>query len=266
MTISISWQRRLKNTDEIIFASDSRLSAGYRWDCAQKIFPIMGPNFCISFAGCADFAYPCLSQFQLHVRNYKKFNDGSSSIFDIFSGFLGICNQLLEIVSDDTIAQFKDTRFLFSGYDFQTGRSFQKIVLFNKSIRKFSERRFGGLRHNGRIFSVGFIGDKRDEYMREFLNALREDDSNLNYQPLIALNKIIESQDRFSPIGGSIQVVKVYKHRNFLPYAINNNGRHYLFGRPLMSHERTLYPIANLSQIGTPDFVSYPMAPQEATT
>nr|WP_298682331.1 hypothetical protein [uncultured Dongia sp.] len=262
MTISISWRRRFLGVDEILFASDSRLSAGYRWDCAQKIFPIDGPNFCISFAGDADFGFPCLFQFQCMVRNYRRFTTGAAPIGDMAKDFLAICNQMLTLVDDRKIAQFNRTQFIISGYDFDSGEAYQKIVRFNENIGKYQRYNFGGFSSNKNGFRVGFVGDKRNLFFEKLGRLMLARNTVLNYQPLEALAQILEGENIDSPIGGSPQVVKVYRHRNYLPYAIRKKYTERdeitLFGRPLLKYERTFYPIVSLDRFGCDDFIEYP--------
>lgn len=263
MTISISWQRKFLGVNEIIFASDSRLSAGYRWDCAQKIFPIDGPNFCISFAGNADFAFPCIFQFQIMVKNYPKFADGAGRIQVLAKDFNAIVNQLFEIVDDQMIAQFSNTQFLFSGFDFETGESYQKIIQYNLEKDSYVRENFSGIQSGGVNAAIGFAGDFRELFFQKLGKIIATQKTELDYQPLQVLNEIIMEQDLLSSVGGKPQIVKVYKHRNYLPYAVKDNLESediYLFGRPLLTYEKTLYPIAALDRIGHQDFIHYPVS------
>lgn len=268
MTISLCWRRKFQGVDEIVFASDSRLSAGYRWDCAQKIFPIEGPNFCISFAGDADFGFPVLFQFQCMVRNYRRFASGAAPISEMTKGFLAIVNQMAALVDDRMLAQFTRTSFLVGGYHFDSGRIYQQIVRYNKTTERYEREEFGGIRSGGKGFSVGFIGDERATYFKILGKLIHEQKTELNFQPLEALSVLLRSQDRKSAIGGSPQIVKVYRHRNFLPYAVRmaaKDDKVTLFGRPLLSYERTFYPVITLDRFGQPDFVHYPDMPRVRT-
>ena len=40
MTLVAAWIRQRSERDELIVASDSRLSFGARWDCCPKVFPL----------------------------------------------------------------------------------------------------------------------------------------------------------------------------------------------------------------------------------
>lgn len=261
MTISLSWRRKYQGVDELVFASDSRLSAGYRWDCAQKIFPIDGPNFCISFAGDADFAFPVLFQFQCMVRSYRRFAQGAAPIATMAKDFLAIVNQMAELVDDRKMAQFTKTSFLVAGYDFDSGLAYQRVIRHDEATGKYIREHFGGLKSGGQGFTVGFIGDEREAYFRLLGQLIHAQQTELSFQPLQALSLLLRSQGSDSAIGGSPQVVKVYRHRNYLPYAIRSastKDQLHLFGRPLLNYERVFYPVMNLDRFGENDFVHYP--------
>ncbi len=261
MTISTVWQRKFAGVDEIIFASDSRLSAGYRWDCAQKIFPIEGPNFCISFAGHADFAFPCIFQFQCMVKNYPRFATGAAPIAVAAKDFLAIVNQLHELVDDRMLAQFHQTEFLLAGYDFFTGEMYGKSIRYDEETNIYKRFDLGGIKSGEVQATVGFAGDGYHEFFKGLGTKIAAQKTELNYQPLETLNDVILQQDKYSTIGGNPQIVKVYRHRNFLPYAVrqNENAEVTLFGRPLLQYERTLYPVVSMDKVGKNDFVHYPM-------
>ena len=261
MTISIVWQRKFAGVDEIIFASDSRLSAGYRWDCAQKIFPIEGPNFCISFAGNADFAFPCIFQFQCMVKNYPRFSTGAAPISTFAKDFIAIVNQLHQLVDDKLIAQFHGTEFLLAGYDFSTGNFYGRSIKFDENSGKYKNFTLGGIRSGEVEATIGFAGDARQEFFKDLGIKIDQQRTELNYQPLEALSQLILKQDRSSPIGGNPQVVKVYRHRNYLPCAVRRSdiSEITLFGRPLLQYEKTLYPVISLDKFGEDDFFHYPM-------
>lgn len=261
VTISTVWRRQFAGVDEIIFASDSRLSAGYRWDCAQKIFPIEGPNFCISFAGHADFAFPCIFQFQCMVKNYPRFSTGAAPISVATKDFLAIVNQLHGLVDDRILAQFHETEFLLAGYDFQSGEMYGKSIRYDKESNMYKRFDLGGLKSGQVEATVGFAGDGYQEFFCDLGNRIAKQKTELNYQPLETLNDIISRQSKDSTIGGNPQIVKVYRHRNFLPYAVRQNPGSdvTLFGRPLLEYERTLYPIVSMDKVGKDDFVHYPM-------
>lgn len=262
MTISISWQRKFRDVDEIVFASDSRLSAGYRWDCAQKVFPIDGPNFAVSFSGNSDFAMPCIFHLQQAAKTYGRYATGAARINEIAGDFVRIVNQLLHIVDDKIIAQFHDTNFLISGFDHLTAKPYQKRLSYNRQLDRFCLFPFNGFRVGDVGLKIGFIGDLWQEYSDILAGVILETKTAIDYQPLEALWRLIKNQNKDSAVGGMPQIVKVYKSRNYLPYAVKVDKASTnvsLFGRPLLDYQLSYYPSCNLDRIGSEDFIHYPI-------
>ncbi|MEH2484685.1 hypothetical protein [Bradyrhizobium sp. AZCC 2230] len=182
--------------------------------------------------------------------------------------FLAIVNQMAALVDDRILAQFTKTSFLVGGYHFDSGRLYQRIVRYNETTGQYEREEFGGIKSAGKGFSLGFIGDERAAYFKILGKLIHEQQTELNFQPLQALSLLLKSQDRNSAVGGSPQVVKVYRHRNYLPYAIRATAaddKVTLFGRPLLSYERTFYPVIALDRFGQTDFVHYPDMPRTRT-
>ncbi|OYU16449.1 MAG: hypothetical protein CFE37_00130 [Alphaproteobacteria bacterium PA4] len=182
--------------------------------------------------------------------------------------FLAIANQMASLVDDRKLAQFTKTSFLIGGYNFDTGDAYQRIIRYSRTTGQYEREEFGGLRSGGKGFKVGFIGDERAAYLKILGTLIHEQQTELNFQPLEALSCLLKSQDRNSSIGGSPQVVKVYRHRNYLPYAVKDtttDEKVSLFGRPLLAYERTFYPVLSLDRFGEHDFVVYPGRPKSRT-
>ncbi|ALV50770.1 hypothetical protein ASR50_16005 [Streptomyces sp. 4F] len=55
-------------------------------------------------------------------------------------------------------------------------------------------------------------------------------------EPMKALAYMVDAE-RFWSIGGNIQVVKVYKSLQCIPFIVSRNGKRSLLGRPLFDYE-----------------------------
>jgi hypothetical protein len=69
MTLLVAWVRRPKGQDseELVFASDSRLRFGGAWDACPKLFPTARGDTVLGFAGDTMWAYPLLLQAANHM-------------------------------------------------------------------------------------------------------------------------------------------------------------------------------------------------------
>lgn len=153
------------------------------------------------------------------------------------------------------------TEFLLAGYDFVTGEFYGRSIRYDSKSDGYKAFSLGGIRSGGVEATVGFAGDKKAEYFKGLGIILDKQRTELNYQPLEALSEILSEQDQLSSIGGSPQVVKVYRHRNYLPYAVRQKSSDplSLFGRPLLDYEKTLYPAMELDKFGGEGFIHYPI-------
>lgn len=71
MTIAIAWTRRIRDCEELVFASDSRLSGDGRiFDAAPKALTLSRNDCAIVFAGLTQDAFPMMLQFSLAVSSY----------------------------------------------------------------------------------------------------------------------------------------------------------------------------------------------------
>ncbi|WP_235575789.1 hypothetical protein, partial [Roseovarius tolerans] len=205
--------------------------------------------------------HPCIFQFQCMVKNYPRFSTGAAPISVAAKDFLAIVNQLHGLVDDRKLAQFHQTEFLLAGYDFATGEMYGKSIRYDEESNLYKRFDLGGIKSGQVQSTVGFAGDCYHDFFEGLGKKIALQKTELNYQPLETLNEIISRQAIGSTIGGNPQIVKVYRHRNFLPYAVRQNGKAdvTLFGRPLLEYERTLYPIVTLDRVNKEDFVHYPM-------
>src|SRR5574341_676533 len=100
MTLAIAWVRQLKGVEELIFASDSRLSAGQDWDCCPKIIPLLRSDSAICFAGDTNNAYPSMLQLQHALEIYPKARSRAMDIHDFKGHVLRVLNNMRDFISD----------------------------------------------------------------------------------------------------------------------------------------------------------------------
>src|ERR1019366_314181 len=64
MTLSMAWIRTVGSHEELVFASNSRLSGGADWDSCPKLMLLPRGDSLIGFAGSTLDAYPLMLQFR----------------------------------------------------------------------------------------------------------------------------------------------------------------------------------------------------------
>ena len=98
MTLVAAWIRQRTERDELIVASDSRLSFGARWDCCPKVFPLAREDSVLAFCGDTAFAYPVLLQLSNSVTNYRKSRSREQDITSLRPHLLRVIGRMRDEV------------------------------------------------------------------------------------------------------------------------------------------------------------------------
>ena len=71
LTIAAAWVRHFGLSEELVFASDSRLRWAGAWDSCPKIFCLPRTDAVIAFAGDTMWAYPIIAQTANHIAAFR---------------------------------------------------------------------------------------------------------------------------------------------------------------------------------------------------
>jgi hypothetical protein len=250
MTLCISWIRKLNNHDELLIATDSRLRSFGSWNCGPKILTFPRTDCAICFEGDTSFAYPMMIQLQSAVANYPKANNRSQDLFDFKGHILKVLNDMLRYKSDYEIP---DTSFLFGGYSWKKNKFALWQLYYEKHYKIFTHRPISFWRGVKGEIKVAFSGDYTDDAKQRLLKILKERNKlingSLDMEPFEVLADMLKECDetKYPLIGGSPQLMKVYKHMNRTPIAVkwvlDDKPVLSLLGRPLLDYEKTSYPV-----------------------
>lgn len=269
MTISIAWIRNAGKANELVVASDSRLSSVGHVDICQKVFPLSRGDSFLAFSGDTIVAFPFLFQLRAAIEDFHQSSDRSQDVTELYARVLQLLNFYRDSWRDVHPKEFESamrtTRFIFGGWSWRYKQFFIYPIRYSPGVRRFTA--LGNSRMRKR-FSLpnGEMCICIGNYTHEFLELLTEemqDRKHLDYKPLHVLCKML-SDPRFTDrrgeaeffhrpdghgaIGGAPQVIKVYEHTNILPIAVrwpDDYGKvtTTLLGRPLFDWEKTFNPI-----------------------
>ncbi len=270
MTIAIAWNRHYGKSEELIVVSDSRLiSCGYV-DVCQKIFPLARGDCFIAFAGETILAFPIVFQIVSTFANFRKYTDRTEDVTDIVSVVVDVINTFRQ-AWDDTIdsnveVENRTTKFIFGGWSWKESRFVLFPIHFDRTVRLFHTYTHRkkimrlGLKQGSRCMAVGNYGPEFEQLLVAELQ--RKNATTLDYEPLEVLCRMLlepkfidrRAESTFyvdkqpGLIGGSPQIVKVYRHSNVRPVAVKwplraGENPITLFGRRLFDHEKTLHAI-----------------------
>jgi hypothetical protein len=271
MTIVAAWTRKLPETQELIVASDSRLSGGGHVDVCQKIFPLSRGDSFIAFCGDTLVAFPLMFQLQSAIANFQKSADRTEDVTQLVHRILLLLNSFVRSWKNfDTIdmaTTTNSTRFLFGGWSWRKSRFMIYPIQYSKKAREF--RTFTHSKQLKRLGAEkGSLCYAIGDYLPEFRHALREklktkERKQLDYEPLDIIGDMLseekytvkhfdasffDSKETSGLIGGAPQAIKIYPHANTRVIAARwprDAHQRYIamFGRPLFDWEMTFDPI-----------------------
>jgi hypothetical protein len=220
MTLCAAWVRQINNTEELIFATDSTLTGGEKWDHGIKLFELPRKDCLLCFAGDTARAYPLI----LNLVSSLKFNKGlenpETSISEILNYLSDLFTSLIKtIVREESYQDIHEMRgsasFLFGGWCWQSNSFRIWKLYYSNGVEGFLYDELNNDTNKMRLYT--FMGSARinieSEAKQRFnANLFAEErmDSKLDMEPLRVLRDIaLDSSIR--EVGGSLQIAKVYK-------------------------------------------------------
>ncbi|MFN4328765.1 MAG: hypothetical protein ACK4FF_07810 [Limnobacter sp.] len=179
MTLVAAWIRQLPSGDQLVVASDSRLSFGARWDCCPKVFPLARKDSVLAFCGDTAFAYPVLLQLVNAILNYEKALSREMDITDLRPHFIKVINSMCSLVTDlpkgTSGIDPTDFRLLFAGYSTKLQKFQAWSLHFDKAAKQFNHHplSFHTKRTKGTKPFL-FIGDNIPDALKSLSKTTRE--------------------------------------------------------------------------------------------
>lgn len=271
MTVSIAWVRTVEKCEELIFASDSRLSGdGAVMDHCPKIQMLPRSDCVIAFAGYTGRAYALMNHLTIAINAYAPLARRSMDIRVLRSHCLKIFNSLASSI-ESTYEELRepDVSFIFGGYSWINKKFDIWSIIYDKELGGFKARPalyaltnpgakklFWGGEHrakdtrNTNLGKIDFGGDQGEEARRRFGLLMTERLNNqpsmlelgkLNMEPFEVLRDMLRDSGKEHTIGGSPQLIKVYQYMNATPIAVywpnKSSGQISLLGRPVLGYE-----------------------------
>lgn len=267
MTIAVAWVRTIRDCEELVFVTDSRVSGdGRTFDACPKVVTLPRGDCAIAFAGYTGHAFPMMQQLSNAIDAHSPLKRGSldmvamkSHMLKIFNGMSGLIVSSKFLSSPMSTAPEAD--FLFGGYSW-IGKCFELwsirysekqkrfIAVAPKCIRRvayngmlqFSQRLHGmGEKLAGKII---FTGDQAKVAEQSLIERLSQkgDCTKIDMEPFEVVRDMLRDRNHSETIGGAPQVVKVYQYMGSAPLAVywpdKHSGTIHLQGRPCLGYER----------------------------
>lgn len=261
MTLIAAWcVGKGTNNPSLIIAADSCLSGGERWKCCPKIFPLNRNDSAICFSGETFYAYPLILQLINFLNMHPKVKNRASDITEIKAYILQLLNSMIKERSNfpSTGPSKPDVSILFCGYSWR----YNKLVgwRFYYTDNEFSHKEVIDSHKSKKNFT--FMGDYEMEVKNKLISMCthrRQKINKIQSEPLDILKEYINNHT-YDTIDGPVQMIRIYKHMNVLPFNIIVNGsdgkKHiYFYGRELKEYEKNEYLTLDLDSKDVYSFI-----------
>jgi hypothetical protein len=272
VTVAVAWVRRILDCEELVFASDSRLSGDGRiFDASPKILTLSRNDCAIAFAGHTQDAFPMMLQLSLAISSHGPARRRSIDMSELRTHALKIFNEMATLITSD--AHIKGSRpddipavqFLFGGYSWIKKEFVLWKIVFDEYEKRFVSieapwarfspktkgLKISKLRRADRGSALGriaFAGDQGPLACRLFSQEMTrrhrqgEEISKIEMEPFDIVVRMLRDKGRSPSIGGAPQLAKVYQFVKNISFPLywpdKATGTIFLQGRPCLGYER----------------------------
>lgn len=219
MTLCVSWIRQVKNRQELVFATDSVLTGGEKWDKGVKLFEMPRKDALLCFTGSTIRAYPLVLNLISSISYDQHLNSPTASLDDVVLHLTDLFSKLIKTITEVGNRVHEEraaARFLFGGWDWgKEGFRVWSINYDTVSEGFLAVELTGNEQQTSFCVFVGEASgvDIEQDAKRKFNQLLLNEDKvhqKLDMEPLKIL-KQIALDEQVREVGGSLQIAKVYK-------------------------------------------------------
>lgn len=251
MTLCAAWIRHTPIGDrELIFATDSCLSAGERWEAGVKLFELPRKDCFICFAGETSRAYPMILNLIHAIDASPALKNPQADLLDIMRHTEGLFTDLVRAIDLSGLSKpdYEDARseaqFILGGWRWQTSEFYVWRLAYDSTPgeeRFLAERCFLDDSE-----PVCFIGDLQpDDLILEIYEEVGDTDIKLGMQPLqLLIRKIRDISHDTTYIQGAPQIGKVYRSGNTKLFGVmwqSSEGKPHFQSRPVLGIQNMVH-------------------------
>jgi len=246
MTLCAAWIRQINNVEELVFATDSSLTGGEKWNQGVKLFELPRPDCLICFAGDTGRAYPLIFNLLSSIKLSKKLQSSHTDIEEVLAYLSTMFTSLVgtivnEIQGQDIHKLRSDAEFLFGGWSWSKNCFRIWKLYYSKDAEGFIPQEY-----TGKVITYAFLGNPEllSETARKNLREDREnsgtEEDPLDMEPLTVLIKMSRDSS-IREVDGAIQIAKLYKSGTSEFFGINwpsREGKPHFQGRGFSIHSK----------------------------
>lgn len=217
MTLCIAWIRQEQGNQELVFATDSCLGGGERWENGVKLFELPRRDCLICFSGYTLRTYPMILSLMNAIRYDKHAANPSFDVNDfmvyITSLFTEIIKQIKvdgrNVTYEDVLREDPNFDFLFGGWSWKENKFKIWRIEYSYDAHGF----IPVTDYDNLVFTM--VGDElaaaRGMLENEIMGNKAVLRGSLDMEPLKVLVQIIRNtQAQFDTISGPVQLAKIY--------------------------------------------------------
>ena len=171
MTLCVAWIRQKNNTEELVFATDSTLTGGEKWDHGIKLFELPRKDCLLSFAGSTARAYPLILNLISSISFGEHLNSPATNIEEILKHisdlFTDLIQKIVKEVDSENIHELRGgARFIFGGWDWKKGIFRVWELFYSEEVEGFLFNEITNDDSKTRFYT--FVGDaQQDDFIGE---------------------------------------------------------------------------------------------------
>lgn len=221
MTLCIAWIRETPE-EELIFATDSTLTGGEKWNHGVKLFELPRTDCLICFAGETYRAYPLILNLISTIKHDEELRNPALDIQDVLYGIVDLFTELVKLIFDFPEGEAEEigseAKFLFGGWSWKESRFRIWRIYYTRETQSFLFTEETATKEKSRV--CVFLGDpesgednipkKADDDYKKLIIEAGKFDGKLDLEPLSVLVNMCRSNE-IREVDGAIQIGKVYR-------------------------------------------------------
>lgn len=217
MTLCIAWIRQIDESKELVFATDSCLTGGEKWNAGIKLFELPRKDCLLCFAGSTLRAYPLILNLVSSMNTNNRLSDPRTDIHEVRDHLTELFSDLVNDIIGETNYQNPnelkaDAEFIFGGWSWEKQQFCIWYLNYSEDAGGFifADHVKDPSRSYAIIGTKDILQDAETLFKRELDRNGKLLSGFFDMEPLKILAMMAREQS-YRTVDGALQVAKVYK-------------------------------------------------------
>lgn len=251
MTLCAAWIREVNDSQELVFATDSTLTGGEKWNHGVKLFELPRKDCLLCFAGETYRAYPLILNLTAAIKHNERLRNPKLDLLEVLYSVAELFTDLVRSIfnkpTGDADYIGSEAKFLFGGWSWRENRFriWRLSYTLDSEMFIYTEETL-----NARSRVCVFLGDPEDstrniaqiavQRYKDELNRVDKFDGQLDMEPLRVLVDMCRDTSIYE-VDGALQIGKVYRSGSSEFFGImwpSVSGDAYFLGKKYAKYDR----------------------------